>query len=147
MDLFDLMPTTKSSAPLPDRMRPRSVDEFIGQKHILGRDSLLMRAIRADRLGSCIFYGPPGTGKTTLASIVAANTKGEFVKLNAVSSGVADAKRVIEQARDTQKLYGKKTYLLLDECHRWSKAQSDCVLAAVEIVTYPVHSKNNICFA
>lgn len=132
MDLFDFVPDKKSASPLSDRMRPTSLDEFFGQKHILSRDSLLMRAIRADRLGSCIFYGPPGTGKTTLASIIAANTKGEFVKLNAVSSGVADAKRVIECARDARKMYGKKTYLLLDECHRWSKAQSDCVLSAIE---------------
>lgn len=126
------MPAAKLNAPLSDRMRPRSLDEFLGQKHILNQNSLLMRAIRADRLGSCIFYGPPGTGKTTLASIVAANTKGEFVKLNAVSSGVADAKKVIEQARENGRMYGKKTYLLLDECHRWSKAQSDCVLSAIE---------------
>lgn len=132
MDLFDFMPAAKLNAPLSDRMRPRSLDEFLGQKHILNQNSLLMRAIRADRLGSCIFYGPPGTGKTTLASIVAANTKGEFVKLNAVSSGVADAKKVIEQARENGRMYGKKTYLLLDECHRWSKAQSDCVLSAIE---------------
>ncbi len=132
MDLFDFTPNTRINAPLSDRMRPRTLDEFFGQEHIINKNSLLMRAIRADRLGSCIFYGPPGTGKTTLASIIAANTKGEFVKLNAVSSGVADAKKVIEQARDSIKLYGKKTYLLLDECHRWNKAQSDCVLSAIE---------------
>lgn len=132
MDLFDFVPHSNLNAPLSDRMRPRTLNEFLGQNHILSKDSLLMRAIRADRLGSCIFYGPPGVGKTTLASVIAANTKGEFVKLNAVSSGVADAKRVIEQARDALKLYGKKTYLLLDECHRWSKAQSDCVLSAIE---------------
>lgn len=132
MDLFDFMPNVDKSAPLPDRMRPRTLDEFLGQKHILGKNSLLMRAIRADRLGSCIFYGPPGTGKTTLSAIIAANTKGDFVKLNAVSSGVADAKKVIDQAKNNKKMYGKRTYLLLDECHRWSKAQSDCVLAAIE---------------
>lgn len=90
------------------------------------------RAIRADKLGSCIFYGPPGTGKSTLASIIAASTKGAFAKLNAVSSGVADAKRVIDEARARLKMYGKKTYLLLDECHRWNKAQSDSVLGAIE---------------
>ena len=114
------------------RMRPVLLTEFIGQSHILGADSLLLRAIKTDRLGSCIFYGPPGTGKTTLAALTAAATKGNFEKLNAVSSGVADAKAVIDRARDQLKLYGKRTYLLLDECHRWNKAQSDCVLSAIE---------------
>jgi len=134
MDLFDLAADNKShqNAPLANRMRPRILDEFIGQKHILFKDSLLLRAVRADKLGSCIFYGPPGTGKTTLAAIIAAATKGGFEKLNAVSSGVADAKAVIDRARDALKMYGKRTYLLLDECHRWNKAQSDCVLSAIE---------------
>ena len=133
MDLFDFaVQGTPSKAPLADRMRPRTLEEFIGQKHLIYPDSLLSRAIRADKLGSCIFYGPPGTGKSTLASIVAASTAGAFAKLNAVSSGVADAKRVIEEARNRLKMYGKKTYLLLDECHRWNKAQSDSVLGAVE---------------
>lgn len=120
------------SAPLAERMRPLTLSEFIGQKHLLHDGSLLMRAIKADKLGSCIFFGPPGTGKTTLAGIVAAGTQSEFVKLNAVSSGVADAKRVIEEASERQRLSGKRTYLLLDECHRWNKAQSDCVLSAIE---------------
>ncbi len=134
MDLFDFSKDNlkKVNAPLADRMRPRTLADFIGQKHILGKDSLLLRAIRADKLGSCIFYGPPGTGKTTLAAIIAATTKGNFAKLNAVSSGVSDAKSVIDQAREKLKLYGKRTYLLLDECHRWNKAQSDCVLSAIE---------------
>ena len=133
MDLFDFAAQgTPSNAPLADRMRPRTLEEFIGQKHLIYPNSLLSRAIRADKLGSCIFYGPPGTGKSTLASIVAASTAGAFAKLNAVSSGVADAKRVIEEARNRLKMYGKKTYLLLDECHRWNKAQSDSVLGAVE---------------
>lgn len=132
MDLFDFGVNAGKNAPLADRMRPKTLDEFIGQKHILSRDSLLMRAIRADKLGSCIFYGPPGTGKTTLAGIIASTTKGAFEKLNAVSSGVSDAKRIIEEAKARLKMYGKKTYLLLDECHRWSKAQSDCVLSAME---------------
>ncbi|HCH92131.1 MAG TPA: replication-associated recombination protein RarA, partial [Clostridiales bacterium] len=90
------------------------------------------RAIAADKLGSCIFYGPPGTGKTTLANIIAENTNAAFVKLNAVTSGVADAKKVIDEARDRLRMYGKRTYLLLDECHRWNKAQSDSVLQAIE---------------
>lgn len=132
MDLFDFTNNSVSNAPLADRMRPKTLDEFIGQKHLLSANSLLTRAIRADKLGSCIFFGPPGTGKTTLASIIAATTSGAFEKLNAVSSGVADAKRVIEEASARLKMYGKKTYLLLDECHRWNKAQSDCVLAAIE---------------
>ncbi len=132
MDLFDFTDNAKSAAPLSDRMRPKTLDEFIGQEHLIGKNMLLERAIRADKVGSCIFYGPPGTGKTTLASIIAASTKGEFVKLNAVSSGVADAKKVIDDAKNRLKMYGKRTYLLLDECHRWNKAQSDCVLAAIE---------------
>jgi len=134
MDLFDFSNNNlaKKNAPLADRMRPNSLDEFIGQGHILAKGALLRRAIASDMLGSCIFYGPPGTGKTTLASIIASSTRGNFEKLNAISSGVADAKAVIERAKNTQKMYGKKTYLLLDECHRWNKAQSDCVLSAIE---------------
>lgn len=122
----------RASAPLADRMRPQTLKDFIGQKHLISEGSLLSRAIMADRVTSCIFFGPPGTGKTTLASLIANSTAGAFVKLNAVSSGVSDAKKVIEDARERMRLYGKKTYLLLDECHRWSKAQSDCVLSAIE---------------
>ena len=119
-------------APLAERMRPRTLDEFLGQGKIVGQGSLLRRAIAADKLGSCIFYGPPGTGKTTLANIIAENTNAAFVKLNAVTSGVADAKKIIDEARDRLRMYGKRTYLLLDECHRWNKAQSDSVLQAIE---------------
>lgn len=119
-------------APLAERMRPCTLDEFLGQGKVVGEGSLLRRAISADRLGSCIFYGPPGTGKTTLANIIAESTNANFVKLNAVTSGVADAKKVIEEAKDLLRVHGKKTYLLLDECHRWNKAQSDSVLAAIE---------------
>ena len=132
MDLFDLSGNANKSAPLAERMRPQTLDDFIGQQHLLHSGSLLLRAIQADRLGSCIFFGPPGTGKTTLAGIIAATTKSDFVKLNAVSSGVGDAKRVIEEATERLRVYGKRTYLLLDECHRWNKAQSDCVLSAIE---------------
>ena len=99
---------------------------------LLKPGSLLERAIRADRLGSCIFYGPPGTSKTTLAHIIASTTQSAYAYLNAVSSGVADAKKVIDDAKKLMSLYGKRTYLLLDECHRWNKAQSDCVLSAIE---------------
>jgi len=132
MDLFDLQNNVEKMAPLAERMRPRTIDEFLGQSKIVGEGSLLRRAISADKLGSCIFYGPPGTGKTTLANIIAENTNANFVKLNAVTSGVADAKKVIEEARDLLRMYGKRTYLLLDECHRWNKAQSDSVLQAIE---------------
>lgn len=132
MDLFDLQNNVQTMAPLAERMRPRTLDEFIGQAKIVGQGSLLRRAISADKLGSCIFYGPPGTGKTTLANIIAENTHANFVKLNAVTSGVADAKKVIEEAKDLLRMYGKRTYLLLDECHRWNKAQSDSVLQAIE---------------
>ena len=122
----------KDVAPLAERMRPTKLEEFFGQSHIVGRGTLLRRAVIADRLGSCIFYGPPGTGKTTLANIIATSTNSAFVKLNAVSSGVSDAKAVIEDAKKRLEVSGKKTYLLLDECHRWNKAQSDSVLAAIE---------------
>lgn len=133
MDLFDYAGAENVKlAPLAERMRPTSLDNFIGQSHIVGKDCLLYRAVKADKLGSCIFYGPPGTGKSTLANIIAHTTNSDFVKLNAVSSGVGDAKKVIDDARKLLKMYGRKTYLLLDECHRWNKAQSDCVLAAIE---------------
>lgn len=121
-----------SQKPLSERMRPQVLSEFVGQKHIVGENSLLNRAIKAGVLGSCIFYGPPGTGKTTLAHIIASTSSGEIVRLNAVSSGVQEAKACIERAKTDFELYGKRTYLFLDECHRWSKAQSDCVLQAME---------------
>ena len=133
MDLFEYANQQNDGLkPLAERMRPQTLNEFIGQEHIVGEGCLLRRAIAADRLGSCIFYGPPGTGKTTLANIIAKNTNSHFEILNAVSSGVADAKRVIEEAKNRLMMYGKKTYLLLDECHRWNKAQSDSVLSAIE---------------
>ena len=130
MDLFSEQ--SKKNAPLYERMRPKTLDQFVGQEHLLYKNSLLSRAISSDMLGSCIFFGPPGTGKTTLANIIANTTKSKFVKLNAVSSGVADAKKVIDEAKQHYLMYGKSTYLLLDECHRWNKAQSDSVLSAIE---------------
>ncbi len=130
MDLFDTI--REENAPLAERMRPRSLDDFFGQSHIVGDNGFLRRAILADRLGSCIFYGPPGCGKTTLANIIAHSTNSYYEQLNAVSSGVGDAKRIIDEAKARLGMYGKKTYLLLDECHRWNKAQSDCVLSAIE---------------
>ena len=119
-------------APLADRMRPSKLDEFLGQEHVIGKGKLLRRAIEADRLTSSIFFGPPGCGKTTLAHIIANTTDAAFAKLNAVTSGVADVRKVIKEAEDRLKLYGKSTYLLLDECHRWSKSQSDSILPAIE---------------
>lgn len=118
--------------PLAERMRPTSFEDFVGQEHIVGKNKLLYRAISTGTVGSCIFYGPPGTGKTTLAGIIAKMLNANIEKLNAVSSGVADAKAVIEKARSQKQMFGQDTYLLLDECHRWSKAQSDCVLQAIE---------------
>ncbi len=118
--------------PLAEKMRPSNLDGFVGQRHILGEGKLLRRLIQAKKVPSCIFYGPPGTGKTTLARIIAETACAKFVMLNAISSGVADVKAVIEEAKKTFEMYGKKTYLLLDECHRWSKTQSDSLLAVLE---------------
>ncbi len=132
MDLFDLNGNEEGAKPLAERMRANNLNEFIGQKHIVSDGSLLRRAIATDRLGSCIFWGPPGTGKTTLANIVAATTHGDFIKLNAVQSGVADVKRAVETARSNLKMYGRGTYLMLDECHRFNKTQSDSLLPAIE---------------
>ncbi len=129
-DLFSA--ARQQAAPLADRMRPRTLDEFIGQQHIVGPGRLLRRAIEMDRLQSTIFFGPPGTGKTTLASIIANATNSAFEKLNAVTAGVKDVREIIDQAQDRLSLYGKPTYLLLDECHRWNKTQSDSILPALE---------------
>lgn len=132
MDLFDFNNNEEKAKPLAERMRANSLEEFIGQRHIVAEGSLLRRAIASDRLGSCIFWGPPGCGKTTLANIIALRTNGEFIKLNAVNAGVADVKRAVDQARDNLKMFNKRTYLLLDECHRFSKTQSDSLLPAIE---------------
>jgi putative ATPase len=122
----------EENAPLADRMRPRTLDEFIGQKHIVGEGKLLRRAILTDRLQSSIFFGPPGTGKTTLAAIVANATGGAFEKLNAVTAGVKELRAIVEAAENRLRLYRQPTYLLLDECHRWNKTQSDSLLPALE---------------
>lgn len=132
MEEFSLFGDTKKYAPLADRVRPKTLDEFVGQTHIIKKGGVIERAIKTGTLGSCIFYGPPGTGKTTLANIIANGSGANFRKLNAISSGVADAKQVIEEAKHNLEMFGKRTYLLLDECHRWNKAQSDSVLEAVE---------------
>lgn len=128
--LFDNLHQTQK--PLAERMRPQVLNEFAGQQHLLSEGKLLRRLIQAGRVPSVIFFGPPGTGKTTLAQIIADSSNAKFVKLNAVSSGVADVKAVMQQAKSDFELLGKKTYLLLDECHRWSKAQSDSLLGALE---------------
>lgn len=130
MDLFSQ--NAKKLAPLADRMRPRTLDEFVGQEHIVGKGKLLRRAIELDRLQSSLFFGPPGCGKTTLAAIIAESTGSNFVKLNAVTAGVKDVREIIAKAENELKLYSRFTYLLLDECHRWSKAQSDSILPALE---------------
>lgn len=131
LTMFERIDNT-ANVPLAERMRPISLREFLGQSHVAEEGSLLRRAIMLDRLGSCIFWGPPGSGKTTLANIIANSTSGNFVKLNAVNSGVSDVKRVGEEALENLKLYGKKTYLLLDECHRFNKTQSDSLLPLIE---------------
>ena len=132
MDLFDFNENEEKAKPLAERMRASTLKEFVGQGHIVAEGSLLRRAFSRDRHGRCIFYGPPGCGKTTLANIIAAQTNGEFIKLNAVNAGVADVKKAVEQARDNLKMYNKRTYLMLDECHRFNKTQSDSLLPAIE---------------
>ena len=132
MDLFDFNDNEEKAKPLAERMRASTLDEFVGQKHLVAEGSLLRRAIALDRLGSCIFWGPPGCGKTTLANVIAAKTNADFIKLNAVNAGVADVKKAVDGARDKLKMYGRRTYLMLDECHRFNKTQSDSLLPAIE---------------
>ncbi|MCX7725971.1 MAG: AAA family ATPase [Chitinispirillaceae bacterium] len=122
----------KKNAPLADRMRPRSLDEFIGQKHIIGKGRLLRRAIQIDQLSSIIFYGPPGTGKTTLARIIANTTKANFISLNAVLAGVKEIRDAIDTAQQYLSLYGRRTILFIDEVHRFNKSQQDALLPHVE---------------
>lgn len=118
--------------PLADRMRPQTFDEFVGQSHIVGANQLLRRAVMAESVGNCIFYGPPGTGKTTLAHIISKYLDAHFEKMNAISSTVSELRQVLEAARKRSMFENKKTFILLDECHRWTKAQSDSLLAALE---------------
>ena len=134
MDLFDYMRETtyKKESPLADRMRPTTIEEVVGQKHIIGRDKLLYRAIKADKLSSVIFYGPPGTGKTTLAKVIANTTSSDFVQINATSSGKKEMEEVVSRARDNLGMYGKKTILFIDEIHRFNKGQQDYLLPFVE---------------
>ncbi len=132
--LFDkaLEDRLEKEAPLAARMRPRTLDEFVGQEHIVGPGRLLRRAIQADQLSSLIFYGPPGTGKTTLARIIANTTKAHFIAINAVLAGVADIRKAIEEAQERRRMYGQRTILFVDEVHRFNKAQQDALLPWVE---------------
>lgn len=134
MDLFEYMRSTnmEKESPLAARLRPASLDEVVGQQHIIGRDKLLYRAISADKISSIIFYGPPGTGKTTLAKVIARTTSAEFTQINATVSGKKDMEEVIKKAKDMQGMYGKKTILFIDEIHRFNKGQQDYLLPFVE---------------
>ena len=134
MDLFDYMRETnkEKESPLASRMRPTTLDEVVGQKHIIGKDKLLYRAIKADKLSSLIFYGPPGTGKTTLAKVIANTTSAEFKQINATVAGKKDMEEVVKEAKDLQGMYGKKTILFIDEIHRFNKGQQDYLLPFVE---------------
>ena len=134
MDLFDYMRENKQEkeSPLASRMRPTTLDEVVGQQHIIGKDKLLYRAIKADKLGSIIFYGPPGTGKTTLAKVIANTTSAEFKQINATVAGKKDMEEVVKEAKDLLGMYGKKTILFIDEIHRFNKGQQDYLLPFVE---------------
>ena len=134
MDLFDYMRETnkEKESPLASRMRPATLDEVVGPQHIIGKDKLLYRAIKADKLSSVIFYGPPGTGKTTLARVIANTTSAEFKQINATVAGKKDMEEVVKEAKDLQGMYGRKTILFIDEIHRFNKGQQDYLLPFVE---------------
>lgn len=134
MDLFDYMRsnTMENEAPLASRIRPKTLEEVVGQQHIIGKDKLLYRAIKADKLSSIIFYGPPGTGKTTLAKVIANTTSAEFTQINATVAGKKDMEEVVKVAQDKLGMYGKKTILFVDEIHRFNKGQQDYLLPFVE---------------
>lgn len=134
MDLFDYVRenTQEKESPLASRMRPTTLEEVVGQQHIIGKDKLLYRAIKADKLSSLIFYGPPGTGKTTLAKVIAHTTSAEFTQINATVAGKKDMEEVVRQAKDNRGMYGKRTILFVDEIHRFNKGQQDYLLPFVE---------------
>jgi putative ATPase len=134
MDLFDYMreQTMEQESPLAQRLRPSTIEEVVGQEHIIGKDKLLYRAIKADKLSSIIFYGPPGTGKTTLAKVIANSTKAEFIQMNATTSGKKEMQEAIQSAKNNLGMYHKKTILFIDEIHRFNKAQQDYLLPFVE---------------
>ena len=134
MDLFEYMRSNKleKDSPLASRLRPKTLDEVVGQSHIIGKDKLLYRAIKADKISSIIFYGPPGTGKTTLAKVIAGTTSSAFTQINATSAGKKDMEEVVGQAKENAGMYGKKTILFIDEIHRFNKGQQDYLLPFVE---------------
>ena len=134
MDLFDYMRsnTMEKESPLASRMRPSTLDEVVGLRHIIGKDKLLYRAIKADKLGSVIFYGPPGTGKTTLAKVIASTTSAGFEQINATAAGKKDMEEIVKSAKDAMGMYGRKTILFVDEIHRFNKSQQDYLLPFVE---------------
>lgn len=134
MDLFEYMRSTnmEKESPLAARLRPRTLEEVVGQQHIIGKGKLLYRAIKADKLNSILFYGPPGTGKTTLAKVIANTTSAEFTQINATVAGKKDMEEVVAKAKDAQGMYGKKTILFIDEIHRFNKGQQDYLLPFVE---------------
>ena len=134
MDLFDYMRenTMEKESPLASRLRPRTLDEVVGQQHIIGKDKLLYRAIKADKLGSVIFYGPPGTGKTTLAKVIANTTQADFKQINATVAGKKDMEEVATEAKNNMGMYGRRTILFVDEIHRFNKGQQDYLLPFVE---------------
>ena len=134
MDLFEYMKSTtlEKESPLAARLRPTTLDEVVGQSHIIGKDKLLYRAIKADKISSIIFYGPPGTGKTTLAKVIANTTSAEFTQINATIAGKKDMEEVVNKAKDTLAMYGKRTILFIDEIHRFNKSQQDYLLPFVE---------------
>ena len=134
MDLFDYMreQNMEKESPLASRLRPTTLEEVVGQQHIIGKDKLLYRAIKADKLSSIIFYGPPGTGKTTLAKVIANTTSAEFTQINATAAGKKDMEEVVAKAKNNSGMYGKKTILFVDEIHRFNKGQQDYLLPFVE---------------
>ena len=134
MDLFEYVKTKTldRESPLASRLRPTTLEEVVGQEHIIGKDKLLYRAIKADKLTSVIFYGPPGTGKTTLAKVIANTTSAGFTQINATVAGKKDMEEVVHQAQDSLGMYGKKTILFIDEIHRFNKGQQDYLLPFVE---------------
>ncbi len=134
MDLFTYMRSAnmEKESPLAARIRPTTLEEVVGQQHIIGKDKLLYRAIKADKISSIIFYGPPGTGKTTLAKVIANTTSAEFTQINATVAGKKDMEEVVKAAKDTLGMYGKRTILFIDEIHRFNKGQQDYLLPFVE---------------
>ena len=134
MDLFDYarQNNMKKESPLAARMRPKTLDEVVGQQHIIGKDKLLYRAIKADKISSIILYGPPGTGKTTLARVIANTTQADFMQINATVAGKKDMEEVVEKAKNNRGMYQKKTILFIDEIHRFNKGQQDYLLPFVE---------------